>query len=751
MLPEGLYSKYPNGYQTKQKTNRRTIIMTNSSKRSRKVATIITMILVAALLFTGTYAWQSISQQALNQAIGKAAPAGGRLHDDFEIMGENYGELSWRKDSEANKDIYVENFEDQDGRDIFVRLRLYEYMEIGQGANLHPGEAGFADRAAVSLIEGADREDYTTWAPRVPSADPASDLFREYWAWNQGGQKTYMPTFNKDPFSKESDVKGDAIDPQALQPGEVVNPTNPGGNNTYAPGAGLHDYYETNDSYESQVKYWNWNLNNGDGSHSVTTTNETHTARPTLDAQIVLMADWDGSIGSYWVLDVDGWAYWAAPLAPETTTGLLLNSITLIQVPKEEWYYGIFVDAEMATADEINPAFYGDPEKLPSNDAKDLLNTITGNLTPALMRQVTHTNEAGGVFMETGMNKDAVITFEVLDLNLNRYNSEAALVESFNADGGFRGVQLAGAKDLTHAESESKVYVFWDIDGNFYLAGRGGVHATGSLWAMFCRNHNMVSAELALLDTSRVTNMRTMFHGTSSLTSLDLSGFDTSNVTDMGIMFEYSTNLTIIEGLPNFDTSKVTNMARMFRGTSSLTTLDLSGFDTSKVTDMSEMFRDTGALTTLDLSSWDTSNVTTMRNMFTTAKSLTTLDLSGFDTSSVIDMTDMFWGMQNLQSINLSDWNTSNVIYMGGMFRNNISLQSLDLSSFDTSQVTHVDRLFDNTPVLATLDFRNANFGAVTESVLMFTNSGINTIIVRDQAARDFLAPLAPGATITIG
>jgi len=114
--------------------------MTRTNFNSRKMATIIAIVLVIALLLTGTYAWQSISQLALNQAIGNAAPAGGRLHDDFQVMGANFGEQNWRKDVTANKDIYVENFETPDGRNIFVRLRLYEYMEVGQGANLHPGE-----------------------------------------------------------------------------------------------------------------------------------------------------------------------------------------------------------------------------------------------------------------------------------------------------------------------------------------------------------------------------------------------------------------------------------------------------------------------------------------------------------------------------------------------------------------------------------------------------------------------------------
>ena len=346
--------------------------MTHTNKRSRRAATVIAIILVIALLLTGTYAWQSISQLTLNQAIGGPAPAGGRLHDDFQVMGANFGELNWRKDVSANKDIYVENFENQEGRDIFVRLRLYEYMEVGQGANLNPGMSGFDTRAARPLIAGADRENPLTWSPRLPGVDPNSDLFREYWTWNMGGQKTYMPTFNRDPESKEADVKGDAVNAQGLQSGEVMNTTNPGGTNAYPADAGLHNYFVINQSKDAQVKYWDWTLNNGNGGHALTTSTETHTARPTLNATIVLMADWDGTPGNYWVLDEDGWCYWAAPLAPETATGLLLDSITLTTVPQLEWYYGIYVEAQMATADEWEAAFTG---RTPNGE--DLMKAIT--------------------------------------------------------------------------------------------------------------------------------------------------------------------------------------------------------------------------------------------------------------------------------------------------------------------------------------------------------------------------------------
>ena len=70
--------------------------------------------LAAVIALGGTFAWQSISQTALNEAMDTINP-GGRLHDDF---------------NGSNKNVYVENFT-KDGTAIFARVRLDEYMEIG--------------------------------------------------------------------------------------------------------------------------------------------------------------------------------------------------------------------------------------------------------------------------------------------------------------------------------------------------------------------------------------------------------------------------------------------------------------------------------------------------------------------------------------------------------------------------------------------------------------------------------------------
>ena len=95
------------------------------------------------------------------------------------------------------------------------------------------------------------------------------------------------------------------------------------------------------------------------------------------------------------------------------------------------------------------------------------------------------------------------------------------------------------------------------------------------------------------------------------------------------------------------NTSKVTNMNSMFVNCYSLTSLNLRRFNTSNVTSMEWMFMACSGLTSLDLSGWNTSNVTNMGYMFSGCTSLTSLDLSGWDTSKVTFSTSMFDGCPN--------------------------------------------------------------------------------------------------------
>lgn len=315
---------------------------------SRAIAVVCALV----ILVSGTFAFQAISQWALGQFVVAPVQASARLHNSQQVMGTNFGEAIWTQGMTSDKAIFVENFGDHS--DVFVRVRLYEYMELGPGARLQPGDAGYANRLARPIIDTMDRDDVSTWIPRKPQAG-ISDAFRDYWGWTQGGQKYFMPTFNRDIMSMETDVRGDARSMRNLGDGEIVNTTHIGESHAFSEEAGRNDFFSRpeNATHTAMMKYWR-------DSHAVSSYEVTHTARQTLPATTMLMSEWAGEIGNFWVLDEDGWAYWAAPLAPGAATGLLLQNITLNRAPTTEAYYAIFADAQMATSADVLEAWGDD-------------------------------------------------------------------------------------------------------------------------------------------------------------------------------------------------------------------------------------------------------------------------------------------------------------------------------------------------------------------------------------------------------
>ena len=126
----------------------------------------------------------------------------------------------------------------------------------------------------------------------------------------------------------------------------------------------------------------------------------------------------------------------------------------------------------------------------------------------------------------------------------------------------------------------------------------------------------------------------------------DASFKDFRPTTTEGWFYKLSA-LTTIEGLENLNTSKVTNMSSMFYDCSSLTKLNVSNFYTSKVTSMRSMFFSCSSLTSLYLSNFNTSAVTNMSNMFSWCSSLKRI----FNTKTwrCEESEDMFKGCNRLK------------------------------------------------------------------------------------------------------
>lgn len=372
-------------------------------KRNKTAVAVIAVVLALGVIFGGTFAWQSISQEALNEVTGTVNP-GGRLHDDFTLIYEADGETPKLTDEgtlQYDKNVYVENFTSlaSNGVQIFARVRLDEYMEIGKNAGtLNADETAPAENnEAVSLVPGAVLEDKSTWTPHVWGQD---DDFHTYWTWDQeGGSAIYMPTFNKNKDSLEADING-TFDAQFEDHNEYAEGDTRDANAIYDADTAPNDEKETD-----EVANGGWDVNDIiDGTETlpetykpyVTLEEETHTAKATLDATIISMDEYmellnngdpDDDMGNFWVYDTDGWAYWAGPIDPDTATGLLLDGIARTEtIINEDWYYGINVVAQFITGDDLGQddasGFYDPTEGLPpSEKALLLLNAIGVDVT----------------------------------------------------------------------------------------------------------------------------------------------------------------------------------------------------------------------------------------------------------------------------------------------------------------------------------------------------------------------------------
>lgn len=369
--------------------------MQNKQKKMFTAIAAGSMAVVMAL--TGTFAWQSISQRATNEAVSSTNP-GARLHDDF---------------NGTNKDVYVENFTDPNngGLDIFARIRLDEYLEIGEGAGLKLGDTGYDDKKATSLMTGANINDKSTWETYIPGeTDPAinaASAFRDYYSWTLGGQTIYMPTFNMNKDSLEADINGTLAgkggvaydDYHAYTDGETktgyeiwdADVEDPSADELKNAGVDINAVIDKDTTAVTDVETnYNTNVTLNKGTDGVS--GVTHTAKATESSTVITMEQWkalpeEDKIGNYWVYDTDGWAYWAAPIKPGTSTGLLLDGIALREQVSGNIYYAIEVVAQFATAGDWGTeadgtGFYKTSEgKAPTAEALALLNTVAGTTT----------------------------------------------------------------------------------------------------------------------------------------------------------------------------------------------------------------------------------------------------------------------------------------------------------------------------------------------------------------------------------
>lgn len=188
--------------------------------------------------------------------------------------------------------------------------------------------------------------------------------------------------------------------------------------------------------------------------------------------------------------------------------------------------------------------------------------------------------------------------------------------------------------DMSTVTNTSSMFLNSTFTNPVDLSGWKTVHVTDmSEMFSWVNNFDMVSG-IGSMKTDEVRNMSLMFSSTKGSNLLDLSSWDTSKVTNMKSMFAGSA--LNLRGLDKWKTSAVTSMSGMFSGADlKNVSINISGWDTASVKDMSYMF------SSLDLTngsikgfeSFNVSSVVNFQSMFEDAK-INLLDMYGWKMGS---------------------------------------------------------------------------------------------------------------------
>ena len=245
-----------------------------------------------------------------------------------------------------------------------------------------------------------------------------------------------------------------------------------------------------------------------------------------------------------------------------------------------------------------------------------------------------------------------------------------------------------------------------------------------NMFTVFSQCYAINNIDVSTWDVSNVTTTQSMFQGCIALTSLDLSMWDVSNVQTMEGMFLSISSigdmaLETIGDTSRWNTSKVTNMKSMFQLCANLTRVYTSNWNISNVIDMSRMFAGCRSLTEIDVSGWDVSKVTTFEYMFYSQNTEAWMrlrnikGLQNWNTSSATNMHCMFAFCGYMQTFDVSDWDVSHVTKFNAMFESCNALEALDVSKWDTSSAIDMGWMFWGCRSLKELDISNWNMSNI--------------------------------------
>ena len=226
------------------------------------------------------------------------------------------------------------------------------------------------------------------------------------------------------------------------------------------------------------------------------------------------------------------------------------------------------------------------------------------------------------------------------------------------------------------------------------------------------------SIDFSHFDSSKLSNMNSIFSGCTDLVTVDFTNFNWANIQDIGYMFYACDSFKSID-LSNFDISKITNMERAFQSCDSLETVIFPESSQQNVQNMKYMFYYCKALKSIDLSKFSLSTITDMSGMFEGCVSLESVTFPE-GLQKVEDMSYMFSECSSLKSLDLSNTDLTKVINMGGMFENCAALESIAFPVSGPKNIEDMSNTFSGCSSLKSINLSNFNLSLTSNMEKMF-------------------------------
>lgn len=226
-------------------------------------------------------------------------------------------------------------------------------------------------------------------------------------------------------------------------------------------------------------------------------------------------------------------------------------------------------------------------------------------------------------------------------------------------------------------------------------------------------------------DTSRVTDMSSLFEDSGIISINPISNWDVSNVENMQLMFRNTKNLRTVHGLDEkWNTNNVTDMTSMFEGSAIESADGIRNFKTRNVHHMNNMFYQAKNLSNVRGITWDNTYCDEATGMFEESGLTTTDGMEVFTNNNLASMGRMFMNTHKLADIHaLENWDISNTNDIGKMFTGTTSLKEANLGKWKTSYVSNIVGLFDNSGVKKITGLENWNTKNVWNMGKAFSNT----------------------------